>query len=69
MFQCMVGVWLVRQDSSVLWKMLWLGAGETVVLEGWLSALCSRSGHVLFESLLHVLCGCGGISFRNSVDR
>ena len=80
MFQCMVGVSLVRQDRSILWKMLGLGAGESVVLqgwfselcgcvfEGWVSVLCGCSGHILFESLLRILCGCGGISFKNSVD-
>ena len=36
----MVGVSLVRQDRSVLWKMLGLGAGESVVLQGWFSELC-----------------------------
>ena len=40
-----------------------------MVLEGWLSVLCGRGGQVLSESLLHVLCGCGGISFKNKVDR
>ena len=35
MFQYMVGVWLVRHGSSVEWKMLGLGAGGRVVLEGW----------------------------------
>ena len=81
MFRCMVGVWLARQGSSILWKMLEFGAGGSVVLEGWLSVLCGcgfegrlsvlcgRGRHVLFESLLHILCGCGGISFRNSGDR
>ena len=76
----MVGVSLVRQDRSVLWKILGLAAGESVVLqgwfselcgcvfEGWVSVLCGCSGHILFESLLRILCGCGGISFKNSVD-
>lgn len=64
----MVDVWLVRQGSSVLWKMLELGAGGSVFFEGWLSVLRSRGGHVPFESLLHVLCGCEGISFRISRD-
>ena len=81
MFRHMVGVWLVRQGSSVLWKTFEFDAGGSVVLEGWvtvlcgcgfegwLSVLCGRGGHVLFESLLHILCGCGGVSFRNSGDR
>ena len=81
MFQCMVSVWLVRSGSRILWKMLELDAGGSVVLEGslsvlcgcgfegWLSALHGKVGHVLLESLCYVLCGCGGISFRDSVDR
>ena len=61
MFQCMVSVWLVRSGSRILWKMLELDAGG--------SALHGKVGHVLLESLCYVLCGCGGISFRDSVDR
>ena len=79
MFQCMVGVWLVRQGSNVFWKMLGLGAGGSVVLEGWLSVLCGCGfagclsilcgcgGHVLFESLWHALCGRGGHALFESL--
>ena len=38
MFQCVVGVWLVKYISgsgSVLWKMLGLSAGGRVVSGGW----------------------------------
>ena len=73
--ECLVG----ETGQKVLWKMLGLGAGGSVLLVGWLSILCGCSfegctgvfsgcgcedwlgvlcgcgGHVLFESLLHVL--------------
>ena len=57
--QCLVGVWLAKKSSSVLWQQLGFGARGSVVFIVWLSALCGcvRSG--LFESWLITLCGCG----------
>ena len=40
MFRCMVSVWLVRPGNSIFWKILGLGAGGSMVLEGWLNVLC-----------------------------
>ena len=54
--------------------MLRLVAGGSVVFQGWLSVLCCCGFEVwlsvvygcgvdvLFEFLLHVICGCGGVS-------
>ena len=61
-FQRVVGIWLARKGSSVLWQQLGLGAGGNKVFMSRLSVLCGCGGSLLFESWLSVLCGCGGIS-------
>ena len=47
------------------WMRVLCGCG----FEDWLSDLCGCVGHAIFESLFHVLCGGGGISLRNSMER
>ena len=45
-----------------------MGALCVCGFEGWLGVLCCRGGHVLLESLLHVLCGGGDTSLTINMN-
>ena len=70
--RCLVGK---RGFERLVEYIVWLWFEECIGIlcgcnfEDWLGVLFGCGGHVIFGSLLYVMCGDGSISLKNSMER